>query len=60
MYSENDRENIMIHIDKLADEILEISAGLNDCGEAIACRECSSKLIASAAAIRTAKKKIQA
>ena len=58
MTSEKEKETILLHIDEIADDVLEISAALNQCGEAVACEECASKLIAAAAAIRTSKKKM--
>jgi hypothetical protein len=46
-------------LEKLAGEILEISEGLGDCGEAIACEACSSKLAAAAAALRQAAQRMR-
>ena len=56
---EREKEIILLHIDEVSDDLLEISADLNRCGEAIACEKCSSKLIAAAAAIKSTKKKMQ-
>lgn len=52
-------ENLTIanQIEMLADEILEISAGLNTAGESIACNHCSSQLIALASRLKNAVKK---
>lgn len=53
-----DITTIAFRIVELADDILEVSAGLNGCGDAIACNVCSKKLISAASALKSAAKKL--
>lgn len=55
-----DHKTVAHAMQDIADEILEISARLNDCGEAVTCRECSSKLISAASRCRLAAGKLKA
>ena len=54
-----DQQSVVSEIEALADEMLEVSAAVSGCGEAVACKACSARLIASASRYRSAAGKLK-